>query len=379
MNSAVRYDPVQLAQRISGVTLWNSTEAILFLMLLVLHQNNMEKSCPRRLVGSLSRAPELNFFLRSGADSSGLDLYQCPCCQAVDNDLRQPLRELYVGINVPCVALGGRQPINRCYKKSLLVFPLNGHWPHAKIHYFFEKDMVVKTVNEAITQTASPLQWIRVVLVYLLIPLILFICAGDLSWWQAWLYTLLILSAGIGGRMWAEQRHPGLTAERQNIENIQSAKVWDKVLAPLMAVSVVFPAVIVAGLDHRYDRSFEFQLWLTVSGFVAILFGYAFAAWALAENRFFYSVVCIQTDRGHVVCDSGPYQFVRHPGYAGNILALFGIVFALGSLWTLIPVAAASIIAVIRTVLEDQALQEELPGYRDYAQRVRYRLIPGIY
>jgi protein-S-isoprenylcysteine O-methyltransferase Ste14 len=239
--------------------------------------------------------------------------------------------------------------------------------------------MVVKTVNEKITQTASPLQWVRVVLVYLLIPLILFMCAGDLSWWQAWLYTLMILAAGIGGRMWAEQRHPGLTAERQNIEYIQSAKVWDKVLAPLMAVSLVFHVVIVAGLDHRYDRSFEFQLWLTVSGFVVILFGYAFAAWALAENRFFYSVVCIQTDRGHVVCDSGPYQFVRHPGYAGNILALFGIVLALGSLWSLIPVAIASMITVIRTVLEDQTLQEELPGYRDYAQRVRYRLIPGIY
>jgi protein-S-isoprenylcysteine O-methyltransferase Ste14 len=89
--------------------------------------------------------------------------------------------------------------------------------------------------------------------------------------------------------------------------------------------------------------------------------------------------VCIQTDRGHVVCDSGPYQFVRHPGYAGNILALFGIVLALGSLWSLIPVAIASMITVIRTVLEDQTLQEELPGYRDYAQRVRYRLIPGIY
>jgi protein-S-isoprenylcysteine O-methyltransferase Ste14 len=98
----------------------------------------------------------------------------------------------------------------------------------------------------------------------------------------------------------------------------------------------------------------------------------------LAENRFFSSVVRIQTDRGHVVCDSGPYRFVRHPGYAGNILALFGIVLALGSVWTLIPAAVASIIAVIRTVLEDQTLQEELPGYRDYARRVRYRLIPWI-
>jgi protein-S-isoprenylcysteine O-methyltransferase Ste14 len=236
--------------------------------------------------------------------------------------------------------------------------------------------MSAKTVSEEAAQTASPRHWIRL---YFLIPLILVMCGGDLGWWQAWLYSLLIVAAGIGGRMWAEQRHPGLMAERQNIENIQNAKAWDKVLAPLMAVSVGYPMVFVAGLDHRYHWSSEFPLWLIVIGFILISLGYAFAAWALAENRFFSSVVRIQTDRGHVVCDSGPYRFVRHPGYAGNILALFGIVLALSSVWTLIPAAVALIIAVIRTELEDRTLQDELPGYRDYARRVRYRLIPWIY
>jgi protein-S-isoprenylcysteine O-methyltransferase Ste14 len=142
---------------------------------------------------------------------------------------------------------------------------------------------------------------------------------------------------------------------------------------------VSFPLVIVAGLDHRFGWTPEFPLWLIVPGFLLILIGYAFAAWALAENRFFSSVVRIQVDRGHVVCDSGPYRVVRHPGYAGNILPLFGIVLALGSLWTLIPAAVALIITVIRTILEDQTLQDELPGYREYARRVRFRLIPGIY
>jgi len=179
--------------------------------------------------------------------------------------------------------------------------------------------------------------------------------------------------------MWAEQRHPGLTAERQSAESIQNAKAWDKVLAPLMAVSIGYPMGIVAGLDHRYHWTPEFPLWLIVTGFTLISLGYAFAAWAVAENRFFSAVVRIQTDRGHVVCDSGPYRFVRHPGYSGNILALLGIVLALGSVWTLIPAAVASIIGVIRTQLEDRTLQEELPGYRDYARRVRYRLFPGIY
>ncbi len=137
--------------------------------------------------------------------------------------------------------------------------------------------------------------------------------------------------------------------------------------------------LIVAGLDHRWGWSPEFPLWLIVLGFILIALGYVFAAWAMAENRYFSSVVRIQADRGHAVCDSGPYRIVRHPGYAGNIPPLLGIVLALGSVWTLIPAAVALIIAVTRTALEDQTLQKELPGYRDYVQIVRYRLVPGIY
>jgi len=208
---------------------------------------------------------------------------------------------------------------------------------------------------------------------------VLLVCGGDFGWWQAWVCALLIVAAGIGGHIWAERRHPGLLAERQNIKKMQDAKAWDRVLAPLMALSVSFPLVIVAGLDHRFGWSPEFSPWLILPGFILVATGYAFATWALAENRFFSSLVRIQTDRGHVVCDSGPYRVVRHPGYAGNVLALPGIALVLGSLWTLVPAAAALIIAVIRTVLEDRTLQEELPGYQAYAQRVRYRLIPGIF
>jgi len=210
---------------------------------------------------------------------------------------------------------------------------------------------------------------------------VLLACGGDLGWWQAWGYSVLLVAAGLGGRIWAEQRHPGLLAERQNLEKIQSGKAWDRVLAPLMALSVAFPfpLVIVAGLDHRSGWSPAFPLWLIVLGFILISLGYAFAMWALVENRFFSTTVRIQTERGHVVCDSGPYRIVRHPGYAGSLPPLLGIVLALGSLWTLIPAAGALIVAVIRTVLEDQTLHEELPGYRDYARRVNYRLVPGIY
>jgi protein-S-isoprenylcysteine O-methyltransferase Ste14 len=239
--------------------------------------------------------------------------------------------------------------------------------------------MTSKIVDQKAVQTSSHRQWIGLIAVYLSMPLILFVCGGDFGWWQAWVYTLLIVSIGVGGRILGELRHPGLTAERQDVEKIQGAKAWDKVLAPLMALSIVYPLMIVAGLDHRLGWSPVFPLWLIVLGFFLIALGYAFSSWAFVENRFFSGVVRIQADRGHEVCDSGPYRIVRHPGYAGNILPLLGIVLALSSLWTIIPAVVALFITVLRTALEDQTLQEELPGYQEYARHVRFRLFPGIY
>jgi protein-S-isoprenylcysteine O-methyltransferase Ste14 len=239
--------------------------------------------------------------------------------------------------------------------------------------------MEAKTVDPEPVQGMNLSQWVRLIVFYLLVPVLLFLCAGDLGWWQAWVYSLLIVIAGLWGRIWAGRRHPELLAERANFNQATDVKPWDKVLAPLMAVSLSFPLVIVAGLDHRFGWSPQFPVWLNILGLILVGFGYAFAVWAFVENRFFSVVVRIQKDRGHFVCDTGPYRIVRHPGYAGNILSLPGIVLALGSLWTIIPAALALVIALIRTGLEDRALQEELPGYREYAQRVRFRWFPGIY
>jgi protein-S-isoprenylcysteine O-methyltransferase Ste14 len=237
----------------------------------------------------------------------------------------------------------------------------------------------VNADNREGVQALTPHQWIRLIVTCLLMPATLFASGWDFGWWQAWVFSVLIIAVSVGGRMWAERRHPGLLAERQRFGKAPGVKSWDKVLAPLMAVSVSFPLFIVAGLDHRHGWSPTFPIWLSIIGLIVIGLGYALGGWALVENRFFSGVVRIQTDRGHVVCDSGPYRIVRHPGYAGNILPLPGIVLALGSVWTLIPATVALIIAVARTALEDRTLQKELPGYRDYARRVRYRLIPGIY
>ena len=239
--------------------------------------------------------------------------------------------------------------------------------------------MTSKTADPNLSQAPGFREWSGLIITYLSIPVILIICGGDVSWWQGWVFSVLFFFAGVSGRYLAEKRHPGIMVERASMEKAKNAKQWDKVLAPLMAISFAYPLVIVAGIDHRYGWTPLFATWLNVFGFVLITLGYAFAIWALIENRFFATTVQIQTDRGHTVCDSGPYRIVRHPGYAGNLLALPGVVLALDSVWTLIPAFMAIIIAVIRTELEDRTLQEELKGYKEYVQQVRYKLVPGIY
>ena len=239
--------------------------------------------------------------------------------------------------------------------------------------------MASKTVDQNSYEKAGARYWIALILTYLLMPLVLLTSGRDLAWWQGWLYSILFLAIGIGSRVLAEKRHPGLMAERSKFGKDQNVKPWDKVLAPLMAISISLPLFIVAGLDHHLGWSPEFPIWLNLLGFILIITGYTFASWAIIENRFFSTMTRIQLDRGHEVCDSGPYRIVRHPGYAGNIPPLAGIALALGSVWTLIPAIIALIIAVIRTDLEDQTLHQELPGYREYANRVRYRLIPGLF
>jgi protein-S-isoprenylcysteine O-methyltransferase Ste14 len=240
--------------------------------------------------------------------------------------------------------------------------------------------MTIKTVYPPnISQAPSPSLWFGMIRAWLLVSLTLLVCGGDFGWWQAWAYIVLIFIASIGGHFLAEKRNPGIMVERSGLGIAHNTKSWDKILSKLMAISVTFPLLIVAGLDHRNGWTPLFPTWLNILGLVLTALGYAFVVLALMENRFCSTTVYIQTHREHSVCNSGPYRLVRHPGYAGNIVALPGIVLALGSVWVLIPVVIAMIIIVIRTELEDRTLQEELKGYKDYLQQVRYRLIPGIF
>jgi protein-S-isoprenylcysteine O-methyltransferase Ste14 len=158
----------------------------------------------------------------------------------------------------------------------------------------------------------------------------------------------------------------------------ENAKPWDKLLAPLVGLGGGL-VPLVAGLDALFDWSPTFSLPVKIVSLAIILAGYVLGSYALIENRFFSGMVRIQTDRGHQVVSSGPYRWMRHPGYAGALLAYLATPLFLDSQWAFLPAVLLTILLVIRAGLEDRVLQDELEGYRDYARRVRYRLLPGAW
>jgi len=210
----------------------------------------------------------------------------------------------------------------------------------------------------------------------IILGIALFLPAGDLRWAKGWLFLLVFLFLTIAGVAYLWRINPDIFVARSRIR--PGTKTWDKVLVTLLLVSFysLFP---VAGLDAGRFHWSDVSPGLVILGYVLLCAGYFLSIWVYAVNKFAEPTVRIQTERGHKVIDTGPYAIVRHPLYSGALLMCAGIPLALGSFWALVPAAIGALILVVRTVLEDRTLQEELEGYKEYAGRVRYRLIPGVW
>lgn len=223
---------------------------------------------------------------------------------------------------------------------------------------------------------------LRVILLMLffivVIPFLPLLISWRWDWWEAWVYALINILGFAASRGLAARRHPDLLAERARYLQHEDAKAWDKYLSPLVGLGGgLIP--LVAGLEARFLVPLEITPLEKTLALSLILTGYVLASYALIENRFFSGMVRIQEERGHHVISGGPYRWMRHPGYAGALLAYLATPIFLDSLWAFLPVAFLTIILIIRTGLEDRTLQDELEGYREYARRVHYRLIPGIW
>jgi protein-S-isoprenylcysteine O-methyltransferase Ste14 len=204
---------------------------------------------------------------------------------------------------------------------------------------------------------------------------LLFWPAGELDWPMAWVYLGVFLLVTVVSAFTAD---PALLIEERG-PGKEGRKNWDFILVSVYGIVTAFATPIVAGFDHRYGWSPAFNLTLQLIVLLVYLFGWGFHLWAMAANKFFSTVYRLQTERGHSVVGDGPYRYVRHPGYVGGILFNLGIPIILGSIWAMIPAGIGALLLVIRTALEDRTLQQELEGYQVYAERVRYRLLPGVW
>ena len=216
----------------------------------------------------------------------------------------------------------------------------------------------------------------QVIVQTLLMGAILFFSAGTLNWPMAWLmmgFYVIMLAVNAILMM---RRNPEMVAERAEVR--EGTKSWDRVLASLGALLWLL-ILLVTGLDKRFGWSPDFSIYIQLLAFIFVVFGYAFASWAMLSNPFFSGTVRIQEERGHAVATTGPYQTVRHPGYTGWNMANLATPVALGSLVGLLPAVLFVFNLIIRTAMEDQTLKDELEGYKEYTEQVHYRLIPGIW
>jgi protein-S-isoprenylcysteine O-methyltransferase Ste14 len=233
------------------------------------------------------------------------------------------------------------------------------------------------------TGKARPAIWrallkrvVALFVVILIMDLLLFVPAGRLDWPEAWILSLLYGVFLLAYAVWGTLKAPDLLEERSRVA--ENVKVWDKVIMAIYTV-LLLATLIFAGLDVGRSRWSHMPVALQVLGLVGIVLASGLIFWTILTNAYLSRMVRIQEDRGHQVVTGGPYRYVRHPMYAGIILLFPCMVLFLGSWWALVTALLIAMLMVLRTALEDRALQAELPGYAEYAQRTRYRLLPGVW
>jgi len=204
----------------------------------------------------------------------------------------------------------------------------------------------------------------------------LFWSAGRLDWWPAWASLAVMLAWLTATAIIIFRLNPALLAERMGPR--KGAKPWDTAIVSSVGL-VQLVRYIVAGLDQRYGWTGGFPLAAQIAALTMCVLGYALFVWATVSNAFFSEIVRIQSEREHVVITGGPYHYVRHPAYCGAIVYELAVPILLASWWALIVSGLSTILLILRTALEDRTLQAELTGYADYARRVRYRLLPGLW
>ncbi len=216
----------------------------------------------------------------------------------------------------------------------------------------------------------------QILSVFIVMALELFLGSGHFNWKAAWVFLAISLLSVAVNAFFMLRTNPETVLERAQSRGWQE---WDKLISGLWAIIQYMALPIIAALDARYAWSGEIGAYWQAIGALAYAASLAFSGWAMITNAYFSTAARIQADRGQRVCQTGPYRYIRHPGYLAFIISSFATAILLGSLWALIPAAAAGVLLLTRTSFEDRMLLGELDGYLEYSHKVKYRLIPKVW
>ena len=205
---------------------------------------------------------------------------------------------------------------------------------------------------------------------------LLLLTSGRLAWLQAWLFSLAFGAFLAFYGMWALRNDPDQLAERSHRK--ENVKNWDRIILSVYTL-LLLVMLTLAGLDGGRFHWAPLAPVLQAGGWIVLALAGSWIWWTTAVNTFLSRWVRIQGERGQEPVSRGPYARVRHPMYLGVIVFMLCIPLVLGSGWALAPASLIGALFVLRTALEDKTLQAELPGYKEYAARVRYRLLPGVW
>jgi protein-S-isoprenylcysteine O-methyltransferase Ste14 len=204
----------------------------------------------------------------------------------------------------------------------------------------------------------------------------LFTSAGHWDWQAGWILLGLNAAGQISTALLLWRINPALMGDRASVRGKRDP---DRVLAGVMGLFGPAAVFLIAGLDLRWGWAGRIPYVPQIAGVALAAAAAAPTVWAIASNRFSYGVMRIAKEKGHAVCDTGPYRCVRHPGYLGAILFDLAAPLILNSVWAFVPAGITVLAIVARTGMEDKALQAGLDGYREYAGRVRFRLAPQVW
>jgi protein-S-isoprenylcysteine O-methyltransferase Ste14 len=213
-----------------------------------------------------------------------------------------------------------------------------------------------------------------------LVAVLLFVSAGTVAWWRGWVLLAVLLLVRSVGAYAVYRANPVLLRERARLPIHKEQLLADRLLVLGVLATGFLGLAIVAGLDAFRWRVLPRPV-PVVAGLGLVLFagGWSIKSLALRANAFAVPVIRLQSERAHAVVDSGVYGVVRHPFYAADPLILVGLGLWLESYVAALAAVVPVALMVIRLRLEERFLLRELPGYAAYTERVRHRLVPGLW